>query len=178
MKSFVKALTYELFSALLIGLSVWWQQAIRMDGNIEHGYRLAFFGCFLLACCVMAVAFTIRSLHLKELKPFKSEITFGIFFGIVLIVLMVINFFVYGGLSGSFEESGYTASNIMLLFLSVLPLVGLVYSLIYVLYSKDENASRKKLILFLCVALWVIYILLAVFGITFRTISYEAPVLL
>lgn len=173
MKESKKIVFYEIFSALMIGLSIWWQSSIKTVGNIENGYRLAFFGSVIFALLLFSITIAIKSMHFKSLKSYTGELRFCIIFGICLFIIMVINFLTFGGLSGSFEKAGYRAASFMLIFLSICPLPSLIISGIKTIYSKEENKSTKTTLRVICIILILLYVLLAILGVFFRTVTYQ-----
>ena len=175
MKDNNKLLVYEILSAIIIGISAWWQLAIKTSGHIENGYRLAYFGFFIVAFLILCTVNTVKNANRKLKKQYKSVLRFGTYYSIGMFAFWIVNFIIYGGLSGTFEEAGYRAANIMLIILSLLPLAPMVAMGIKAFFSKDDDKKKLKALRIVAIGIFVLYILLIVFGVFFRTVTYVAP---
>ena len=171
MQTKAKHITNEVFCILCLAVSLWWQITMRLPDHMEHGFRLAVFGSFLFAVSMLGFSIAFLTMRSETIKLFRGDLWFLTITGFLYLLLTLICFFIYGGLSGSFGKDGYAAVNYMVVILSLLPIPFLAKLTISVFLSEEE----KKTLLphrILCCILLTVFLLAVIFGGLFRTVVY------
>lgn len=143
---FAKAILYILLTAVLLALSSVFQTAMHTEGKLEEHYFqsnsfLFIFAAVLLGSAVYAyLSYTRR--HREHLSD--NLILFAV--GLALMVTVVTVVLSYGGLEGPFTESGYTAVNINIIVLSVLPLPFWIRAGVLAFSTREDSRIRRRIV--------------------------------
>lgn len=176
MTRFARTWVYGIGTAGLIALSVWLQAQIHSTAGPETGFRRAVGALFLVAFCLVGGTVYLRLTAARERTELKREAWFGFAVGAVLLCVMVVCFVLYADLPDTFQREGYTAANLLIVVLSLLPLPFVVRTDTLALTTEDTPSRRRTA---RCVggAVTLLYIVsLAAVG--FRTLTYVAPTVL
>lgn len=157
-----KQIVYLALSFVTIALSVWFQTVLRFADYPSIGFRLTMIGGFLLGLVITGSAIGVGSTKTDSVKKAKSELRFCTFSGIGILLLTLICFFMYGGLTDFESTAGNHAVNfaLILCMLYPFPFLGKAAGAHFMTPDTDKKESKFLSILFwILLALYIALIL-------------------
>ena len=93
--------------------------------------------------------------------------------GFMLVIFTVVNAMEFGGLEAPFDQRGYTAANLNITALSLMPLLFFARGFALSLTRTDKNRKLKMAALILCAVAAALFIIAAAFGGLFRFVYFD-----
>lgn len=142
MTNYLKSWLYTVGSVVMMGLSAYYHSLLQEDAGPESGYFAVHRMMFLLAVVLMGVGvYTYLSYTRKSRKHRADSLTLTLT-GLGVLIVTLIIWIGYGGVQPPFDAEGYTAVNIQIVSLALIPLPFWVRGL--VLGCSDEIEERGK----------------------------------
>lgn len=174
MSRFARTWVFGALTAGVLWLSAWLQAAIHSEAGPEAGFHRAVTALLLLAFCLLGVGVYLRMTAARRQPALRREAWFGVATGGVLLCVMLVCFVMYGNLPDTFPEEGYTASNLLLILLALLPAPFVLRIDLLALPAGEEPRARQIAMRCAGVLLTIAYlVILAAVG--FRLLTYTAP---
>ena len=151
-----KAWLYTVFTGLVMAFSLSMQNSMHTEGQLESGYFRASLALAAVAVTVMGIG-VYAMLSFRKSRKVKRPVDawFAAGIGLVLLIVAVSIIMTYGGLSRPFGEAGYTAANIMVAVLSLLPLPWMI-RLLTLSFRKGETPSAQRTVLRVVSVLYIL----------------------
>ncbi len=170
---FVKSLLYTGAAAVLTALSVYYQQMLHAPQGPEEGYFAVHRVMFFVAVILMGVAVYSFMSYTRKQKRHRIDSLILLITGVLLMVATLALWIGFGGVQEPFDSAGYTAVNIQIACLTVLPLPFWVRGLVLACTThEDSRAKRLGAKLFSLAVAIVLVVLIAAGGIM-RMMYYE-----
>ena len=166
MKQWAKTIVYESLAALL---TVW--AILRCTAlcgadllALQNSLHSAEWTLLILACVWIGTAIYIKRSHVRQHADLRADVWFGLAVGAVQMILWIVFFWTYGGLSSVIDVSGLRARNFLIVCMSGLPLPFAVRAAILAFFSQDEHRTRRLILSGIAAALLVAYVVLMLCG--------------
>lgn len=117
---FAKAIAYECLTALLLVISVLFQAAMHTEGQMEEAYVRSNVLLFLTAAVLLGVGVYSLMSYTRRHRQHVWDSVFFLVIGFAFMIAAVMTIVNFGGLEGTFTESGYTAMNVNVVLLTAL----------------------------------------------------------
>lgn len=175
MSRFARTWIYGALAAGVMALCTWLQVEIHSEAGPEAGFHRTVTALFLLAFCLIGVGVYLRMTAARQRRELRREAWFGIATGLVLLGVMVVCFVMYGNLPDTFPQEGYTAANLLLVVLALLPAPFVARTdLLAWTVGEDEPPARHTVARCAGGVVTLSYlVILATLG--FRLLTYVAP---
>ncbi len=171
---FVKAIAYEILTALLLIISALFQAAMHTEGQMEKAYFQSNTFLFIAAATFLGVGVYSLVSYTRRHRQHILDSVFFLIVGLLLMAAVLVAILLYGGLEGTFDASGYTAVNLNLILLTLLPALFFVRSVILAFSTREGLAKRLGVQLGLLVLAAAAVVLLAT-GRLMRLAEYTEP---
>lgn len=172
---FAKAIVYECFTALLIVLSFVFQNGLQNPEQMEIAYSRSNWFLFITAAVLLGVGVYSLMSYTSRHREHILDSVFFIVIGVFYMVAAMIVFLTYGGLEGTFTQSGYTAANINLVLLSALPAPFLVRTIVLVFSTREKSVARRTVVQIVCGLLAAALVALILTGRYMHMLTYVEP---
>lgn len=140
---FGKAVAYLAATALLTVISVLLQLGMHREGGLESSYFQSNMVLFLAgAACTGTAVYSYRA-YSRRHREHVWDSLFLLIVGLIYLIASVVMFFLFGGLGNEFSEGGYTAANINIVLLTVLPLPFLLRGIVLAVSTREASAARR-----------------------------------
>lgn len=140
---FAKAVAYEALTALLLLVSVVFQAAMHREGGLEKAYSHSCLLLFATAALLLGIGVYSLMAYTRRHRQHILESVFFLAVGLALMIAVVAEIVLYGGLEGAFTESGYTAANLNIVLLAGLPVPFLIRSIILAFSTREALLGRR-----------------------------------
>lgn len=140
---FAKAVAYECLTALLLVVSAIFQTAMHTKGQMEEAYVRSNVLLFLAAAVLLGVGVYSLMSYTRRHRQHVWDSVFFLVIGFVFMVAAVMTIVNFGGLEGTFTESGYTAMNVNVVLLTALPAPFWIRSVILACSTREKSAGKR-----------------------------------
>lgn len=171
---FAKAIAYEVLTALLLVISALFQTAMHTDGQMEKAYFQSNLFLFIAAATFLGVGVYSLVSYTRRHRQHILDSVFFLLVGLLLMAAVLVVILLYGGLEGTFDASGYTAVNLNLVILTLVPAPFLIRSIVLAFSTRERLAKRLGVQLGLLVLAVAAVVLLAT-GKMMRLVEYIEP---
>lgn len=161
---FAKSVAYLAAGGILLAVSLWFQFSLHGEDGLEAHYFQSDAYLFILAAAFMGVGAYSYMSYTRRMKEHRGDSLFLFVTGLVLMVLAVVAIVMYGGLEGSFDESGYTAANVNIVILTLTPLPCLVRGALLSLGAGREHPAGRLVVLIVTSVILLAMLVLAFSG--------------
>ena len=168
-----KGIAYLVGAVILTSISVAMQAAMHTEGSVEENYFRSDGVLFLLAATVLGIGVYSWLAYTRRHKEHQRDSLFLILTGLALMLLTIFVVVNYGGMEGTFDQSGHTAVNLNIVLLSALPLPFLIRAVVLAVGAGEENASGRKGLLIACGMVTAALLLLMFTGGLMKMTSYD-----
>lgn len=134
---------YLVFTTGLFLLSVFFTAGIHNPGHLEQNYFRSTSYLFILAAVLIGGAIYSYQAYTRKYREHAWDSLLLLVTGLALMGTVLFIILYYGGLEGTFTESGYTAANVNIVVLAMLPLPFFVRTAVLVL-SLQEPPARAS----------------------------------
>ena len=172
---FAKAIAYECLTALLILLSFALQNGLQQTEQLEAAYGRSNLFLFIAAAVLLGVGVYSLMSYTSRHREHILDSIFFIVVGVFYMAAAMIVFLTYGGLEGTFTQSGYTAANINLVLLSALPVPFWVRTVVLVFSTREKSVGRRAGVQIICGLLAAVLVGLALTGRYMHMLTYVEP---
>lgn len=170
---FAKSIAYMFLTLIALVLSTYFQIAMHKANGLEDTYFLSNFYIFIAgAVCLGTAVYSFRSFT-KRHKEYKSDSLFFLFTGILLMTAAVFTIISYGGIGDTFDANGYTAANVNIVIMTVLPAPFFIRGLFLALSHREDNPGLRRAALALSAVVAAAYIFSVTLGGMMRFVYYE-----
>lgn len=108
---FVKAIAYEILTALLLIISALFQAAMHTEGQMEKAYFQSNTFLFIAAATFLGVGvYSLDFLHPGGHRQHILDSVFFLIVGLLLMAAVLVAILLYGGLEGTFEQAAIPPS--------------------------------------------------------------------
>jgi hypothetical protein len=170
-----KAVFYQITAIILLIAAEILVSSMRTQGGLESAYFRSNTYLFIFSTFLLGTGVYSCHTYFKSKQNYKMDMLFILVIGLVLTIISVAIFISYGGLESPFDKTGFTAANINIMVISILPLLFIIRGLL-ISFSRatlSENTLRRVAIVF-SLAVLVAYILTIAFGDLFKMLDYES----
>ena len=150
---FAKSIVYLVFTTGLFLLSVFFTAGIHNAEHLEQNYFRSTSYLFILAAVLIGGAIYSYQAYTRKFREHAWDSLLLLVTGLVLMGIVLFIILYYGGLEGTFTESGYTAANVNLVVLAVLPLPFFVRTAVLALSLQEPRRGRRLGVQIACVVL-------------------------
>ncbi len=170
---FAKSILYQLAALGLLAVTVYLIMSMRTTGELERSYFRS--STYLLISSTVFLGTGIYSYrsYSKNHREYASDSFLLLLTGLISMIASVTAFIQFGGLETPFSESGYTAANVNILIMSVLPLPFFVRGTILAFGHNEDKLLLKRISLAISLLVLIIYILAVPYGGAFRMLRYD-----
>lgn len=161
---FAKSIVYLVFTTGLFLLSVFFTTGIHNSEHLEQNYFRSTSYLFILAAVLIGGAIYSYQAYTRKYREHAWDSLLLLLTGLALMGTVLFIILYYGGLEGTFTESGYTASNVNIVVLAMLPLPFFVRTAVLVLSLQEPRRGRRLIVQIACAALLVGMILAFALG--------------
>ena len=140
---FAKAIAYECLTALLLVKSVLFQAAMHTEGQMEEAYVRSNVLLFLTAAVLLGVGVYSLMSYTRRHRQHVWDSVFFLVIGFAFMIAAVMTIVNFGGLEGTFTESGYTAMNVNVVLLTALPVPFWVRSVILACSTREKSVGKR-----------------------------------
>lgn len=172
---FTKAVIYEFLTALLLLLSFLFQRDLRDAAQIETAYGRSNWFLFIAAAVMLGVGVYSIMSYTRRYREHILDSVFFILLGVLYMVAFMTVFLMYGGLEGTFDESGYVAANINIILIGALPLPFLIRTIVLVFSTREPRVGRRVGVQIVCGLLTAVLAVLIFTGNYLRMAEYVDP---
>lgn len=169
---FAKTILYLVFTAVLLLISTLFHVAMHSEGGLEEGYFRSNSYLFIMAAVLLGTAVYSYAAYTRRRREHLVDSLLFFFVGFALMVTVIFSILHYGGLEGSFDQSGYTAANINVVVLTALPLPFLIRTVVLACSTGDGNRARRLGAMIAAGLLVVAAVVLVALGGLARTLRY------
>ena len=169
-----KGIAYLVATVLVSCISVAMQAAMHTEGGLEENYFRSDGVLFLIAATVLGVGVYSWLSYTRRHREHRMDSLFLVATGGTLMLLTVFVVVYYGGMEGSFDESGHTAVNLNIALFSALPLPFLVRAVVLAVGAGRENPSGRTGLLIACGMVALALVILLFTGGLMKMTSYDA----
>lgn len=169
---FAKCIVYEVVTALLLGIGVAFQTAMHNPGGPETAYFRSGTFLFLLAITLIGTAVYSFLSYTRRHRQHRADSLFWLLTGLAVMTVSLVVFFLFGGLERPFPETGYTAVNVNVAVLTVLPVPFLVRAFVLALSTREEQRAKRRGVQIAALALTVVLAVLLAAGQTLHMVRY------
>ncbi len=140
---FAKSIAYLTGAALLLLLSVVFQIGMHSEAGPETSYFQS--NTFLFVVAVACIGTGVYSYigYVRRHREHALDSLFLLLVGLVFLIASILVFLNFGGLAGSFAEEGYTAVNINIVLLTVLPVPFLIRGMVLAFSTREDSRARR-----------------------------------
>jgi len=173
---FAKTVTYLVATALLLALAGWFQVGFHADVGPEEAYFRANTVLFWIAvACLGTAVYSYRAYTRRHREHAVDSLLLLVTGGLLLIAETAV-LLLFGGLTTPFGQSGYTATNLQMLLLAVLPLPFFIRTVVLAFGRREiSRPAARRGVRIACVTLAIAMAGLLVFGGLLRFVHYEQP---
>lgn len=118
---FAKSIVYLVFTTGLFLLSVFFTTGIHNSEHLEQNYFRSTSYLFILAAVLIGGAIYSYQAYTRKYREHAWDSLLLLLTGLALMGTVLFIILYYGGLEGTFTESGYTAANVNIVVLAMLP---------------------------------------------------------
>lgn len=168
-KRFVKALIY---AAMTIGFLVFvlvYHGGMHKTDQIDVSYFQAQRFLFLAGAVLLGFGISLR-------RHLPSDALFLSLLGGALLIAFLVMFVLFGGLSGTFDATGYAAANAQLVLLDGAAIACFVRCAVLCAGLRDAVPAQKWTARLICTALAVLMVCLIITGSATRFVQYDEAV--
>lgn len=145
MTNYAKSWLYTVGSALLMGLSAWYQIRLHDPAGPEEGYFAVHRVLLVLSFVLLGSAvYSFISCTRRSRKHRADSLTLFLT-GLGLLVLTLVVWIGFGGVQAPFDAAGYTAVNLQIVTLTLLPLPFWVRGLVLACSQAVEDRRQRRL---------------------------------
>lgn len=169
---YAKSLVYMIFTLIFLALSTYFQVAMHKNG-LENVYFKSVFYIFITAiACIGTAVYSYRSFT-KRHREHAGDSLFLLIIGLALVAAAVFVIVNFGGLGDIFDASGYTAANLNIVLMTVMPVPFFIRGLCLALSKREENRGLRGAALAFCAVAAAAYILSIAVGGMMRMVHYS-----
>lgn len=169
---YAKSLVYIIFTLIFLALSTYFQVAMHKNG-LENVYFKSDFYIFITAiACIGTAVYSYRSFT-KRHREHAGDSLFLFIVGLALVAAAVFDIVNFGGLGDTFDVSGYTAANLNIVLMTVMPVPFFIRGLCLALSKREDNRTLRGAALAFCAFAAAAYILSIAFGGMMRMVNYS-----
>lgn len=161
---FAKSIVYLVAGVILLALSLWFQASLHGEDGLETHYFQSDAYLFILAAVFMGVGAYSYMAYTRRMKEHRGDSLFLFVTGLVLMAVAVSAIVMYGGLEGSFDESGYTAANFNIVILTLTPLPCLLRGAVLAIGAGRSNPAGRLVVLIITGVVLLAMLVLAFSG--------------
>lgn len=173
---FAKAVTYLAATVLLLALAVWLQFGFHAADGPEDAYFHANTALFWIAVACLGTAVYSYRAYTRRHREHAGDSLILLFIGGLLLASQTAMLVLYGGLTAPFGESGYTAVNVQMLLLAVLPLPFLIRATVLAFGRREPmRPAARRSVRIVCAVLAAAVVALLASGRLLRFVHYEEP---
>lgn len=170
---FVKAILYLAVTVLLLVLSASLQMAMHTEGGLENAYFRSSAYIFITAVACLGTAIYSYKAFTKRHSEHKADSLFFFLTGLLLTVSALGVLVFFGGLSSPFGQTGYTAANVNILLMTLIPLPFFIRGAVLAFSTHSESRAQRGGILLACGIVAAAYIAALAGGAMMRMVNYQ-----
>lgn len=170
---FVKSLLYTGAAAVLTALSVYYQQMLHAPQGPEEGYFAVHRVMFFVAVILMGVAVYSFMSYTRKQKRHRIDSLILLMTGVLLMAATLALWIGFGGVQEPFDSAGYTAVNIQIACLTVLPLPFWVRGLVLACTTHEDSRAKRLGAKLFSLAVAIVLVVLVAAGGVMRMMYYE-----
>lgn len=141
---FAKSIAYLAAAALLIAVSVFFQLGMHSEGGMETSYFRSNLFLFIAAAGCLGTGVYSYIGYVRRHREHAFDSLFLVIVGAVVMAAFLFVFLNFGGLGDTFEKDGYTATNVNIVMLTLLPLPFLIRGIVLALSTRDDSKARRR----------------------------------
>lgn len=169
---FVKSICYLCLTAVLLAVSTSVQLSMRREGGLESAYFMSNTYLFITAIVLLGTAVYSYRSYTRRHREHVRDSLFLLVMGLATMVAALVGWVGFGGLGEDFAETGYTAANLNVIVMTLLPLPPLIRAFLLA-YSRENRRRRVSLIA--CTIVAAVYAVIIAAGGMLRMVYYEEP---
>lgn len=150
---FAKSIVYLVFTTGLLLLSVFFTAGIHNTEQLEQNYFRSTSYLFILAAVLIGAAIYSYQAYTRKYREHVWDSLLLLVTGLVLMGAVLFIILYYGGLEGTFTESGYTAANVNIVVLAMLPLPFFVRTVVLAFSLQEPRRGRRLGVQIACAVL-------------------------
>ena len=140
---FAKSLLYTIGAVIFGVLSVYYQGQLHAADGPESGYFAVHRIMFLLSVVLMGVGVYSFLSYTRRKKHHRSDSLMLLVTGMGLMAVTLALWIGFGGVQEPFDTTGYTAVNIQIVALTVLPIPFWIRGLVLACTTHEDNAKKR-----------------------------------
>lgn len=168
-----KAVVFQIIGLVLLVAAELVISSMRTQGNIEAGYFRSNTYLFITSIVLLGIGVYSTGAYYKTKQEHRFDMIFFLVAGLLLTVASVVVFILYGGLETPFDSSGFTAANVNITVVSILPIPFIIRGLALSLNREEGKDWMKILSLALSLLAVAAFVLAIVFGDVFKLVYFK-----
>lgn len=141
---FAKSLLYTAGAAILAGVSAVYQGKLHAAAGPETAYFAIHRLLFFLAVVMMGVGLYSFLSYTRKQKHHRSDSWMLLFTGVGVMAVTLALWIGFGGVQEPFDANGYTAVNIQIVTLTLLPVPFWIRGLVLACTTHEESAGKRR----------------------------------
>ena len=170
---FAKSIAYLAAAALLIAVSVFFQVGMHSEGGPEASYFRS--NTFLFVVAIGCIGTGVYSYigYVRRHREHALDSLFLLLVGLAVLIASILVFLNFGGLAGTFDKAGYTAVNINIVALTLLPIPFLIRGLVLAFSTREVSRARRLSVQLAALLVTAGFLLSLAMGGMMRTMRYD-----
>lgn len=168
-----KAVIYQIAAIVLTGVTVYFLLPMRSEEGLEAAYFRSNTFLFVSAAVLLGTGIYTLLSYTRRHREHLPDSVLLLLTGLVLMIMSVATIFVFGGLDSPFTESGYTAANVNIITLSMLPFPFFIRGLVLSFGRSAEQPANRRAAFAAGILAAAAIVLAVLFGGLFRLVEYR-----
>lgn len=169
---YAKSIVYMVFALIFVVLSTYFQVAMHRNGLEEIYFKTNAYIFITAIACIGTAVYSYRS-YTKRHREHVRDSLFLFIVGLVLMTAAVLCIVNFGGIGDTFNAGGYTAANVNIVLMTVMPAPFFIRGLFLALSKREENRRLHGASLAFCAIVTAAYLLSVALGGMMRMVYYS-----